>query len=358
MQLSRFYAFTLILLSLLFGYIAYLVMRPFVYPFIWAFVMTILFYPVFVFLGRYVKWKPGASMITVLIILLLIVGPFSYMLISLGGELSLLSSKFEEGQLNSMLMKIQDHRLVKWFVDVIKMTFGIKDFDLAAVFKNNFSDFSSDMLQWVSLSMKNIAFGVINFIIMIFSLYFLLKDGPEFIKQLKEYMPFPDAHKDRLAYKVKDMVISTIYGGVTVGITQGIVGGIAFYFLGMSSPIFWGMMIALMSFVPIIGTFAIWGPASIILVAQGQILKGIILLLIGTLIISMIDNILKPLIIGGRTKMHTLIVFFSVLGGIKLFGLIGLIMGPLTIVLFISILEIFRHIEDDYVIIDSPTKKE
>lgn len=358
MQLSRFYAFTLILLSLIFGYIAYLVMRPFVYPFIWAFVLTILFYPVFLFLGRHVKWKPGASMLTVLIILLLIVGPFSYMLLSLGVELAQLSTKFEEGQLNNMLMKIQEHRAVEWFVNILKITFGIKDFDLVAVFQSNFSDFSSNVLQWVSVSVKNIAFGVINFIIMIFSLYFLLKDGPEFIKQLKEYMPFPESHKDRLAYKVKDMVISTIYGGVTVGIAQGIVGGIAFYFLGISSPIFWGMMIALMSFVPIIGTFAIWGPASIILVIQGQILKGIVLLLIGTLIISMIDNILKPLIIGGRTKMHTLIVFFSVLGGIKLFGLIGLIVGPLTVVLFVSILEIFRHIEDDYVIIDSRSKKE
>ena len=98
-----------------------------------------------------------------------------------------------------------------------------------------------------------------------------------------------------------------------------------------------------MSFLPLIGTFAVWGPASAYLFVQGSYGKGIILLLYGFLVISMVDNILRPIIISGRTKMPTLAVFFSVLGGIKLFGLIGFIMGPLVLALFLSIFEIFRH---------------
>jgi len=357
-QLNRFYAFTLILLSLIFGYMAYLVVRPFIYPFVWAFVLTILFYPMYIYIGKHVKWAPGASMITILTILLLIIGPFSYMAIALGNELAILSHKIEQGTVSEALNRIQGHRFVQWFGDVLKVTFGIEEFNILKIIKSNFSDFSSNVIGWVSISVKNIAFGMINFVIMLFTLYFLFKDGPDFIKKLREYMPFPESHKDRVSFRVKDMVISTIYGGVTVGVSQGIVGGLAFYLLGISSPILWGMMIALMSFVPIIGTFAVWGPASLFLFLNGEILKGIILLLTGTFVISMIDNILKPLIIGERTKMHTLIVFFSVLGGIKLFGLIGLIMGPLSIVLFICVLEIFRHIEDDYVIVDPTLKKD
>jgi predicted PurR-regulated permease PerM len=107
----------------------------------------------------------------------------------------------------------------------------------------------------------------------------------------------------------------------------------------------WGCAMTVMSFVPLIGTFAIWGPAAGYLIIQGSFWKGVIMILYGVLVISMVDNVLRPIIISGRTKMPTLAVLFSVLGGIKLFGFIGFIMGPLVLALFISVFEIFRHIE-------------
>jgi predicted PurR-regulated permease PerM len=185
----------------------------------------------------------------------------------------------------------------------------------------------------------------VNFLFMIFSLYFLIKDGPDFLGKLRNYLPFSDNQKDRLVSQIKDMVISTIYGGVVVAVSQGLLGGVTLFFLGIASPAIWGTAIAIMSFIPMLGTFSVWGPLCIYLFIQGSIIKGFILLVVGGLGISMIDNILKPIIISGRTKMPTLVIFFSVLGGIKLFGLIGLIMGPLVVALFISVFEIFRNIE-------------
>ena len=110
-----------------------------------------------------------------------------------------------------------------------------------------------------------------------------------------------------------------------------------------------GMAMSVMSFVPLLGTFAIWGPTSIYLIIEHSFAQGIGLLLFGVFVISMVDNILKPLIIGSRTKMPTIVILFSVLGGIKLFGVIGLIMGPLITAVFISVFEIFRHTEDEIV---------
>jgi predicted PurR-regulated permease PerM len=182
---------------------------------------------------------------------------------------------------------------------------------------------------------------------MIFTIFFLLRDGPGFLAKARDFMPFSEKQKDRLATQMKDMVASTVYGGATVAIIQGLLGGSAFYVLGLSSPVMWGVAMAVMSFVPVIGTFSIWGPASLFLVLNGSILKGAGLFLYGVLIISMVDNILRPLIIGSRTKMPTILILFSVLGGIKLFGMIGFVMGPLIMAAFISVFEIFRHIEDE-----------
>jgi predicted PurR-regulated permease PerM len=180
---------------------------------------------------------------------------------------------------------------------------------------------------------------------MAFTIFFFFKDGPGFLQKIRDYLPFSEQQRDRLTSQVKDMIVSTIYGGVVVAIVQGILGGTAFAILGIRSPIFWGCAMALMSFVPMLGTAIIWLPASAILLFQGAYVKGIGLVLIGVFVISMVDNILKPLIIGGRTKMPTVVIFFTVLGGIKLFGLLGLVMGPLVFALFLSVVEMVRTIE-------------
>jgi predicted PurR-regulated permease PerM len=109
----------------------------------------------------------------------------------------------------------------------------------------------------------------------------------------------------------------------------------------------WGIAMSIMSFVPVLGTFSIWGPTAAYLIFQGSMFKGAVLFLFGVFVISMVDNILRPMIIGTRTKMPTALILFSVLGGIKLFGMIGFVMGPLIMAVFISIFEIFRHIEDE-----------
>jgi predicted PurR-regulated permease PerM len=358
LQLNRFYAFTLTLLSLVFGFLAYLIIKPFLTPILWAIVLTILFYPLYAFITKYIRWKPVASLITIAIIILLIIGPFSYVIIALSAELTHISSTFASGQLNIIVEKFEQQPVVAWVLDVIKRTFSIEDLDLVKIFQNNLAIVGKNLVDWVGISVKNIVSAVVGFIMMVFSLYFLLNDGPAFIERIKEYMPFSEPQKERLGARIRDMVISTIYGGVTVALCQGIVGGLTFFLLNISSPVLWGASMAVMSFVPMIGTFAIWGPATVILFIQGSILKSVILFMTGILIITMIDNVLKPVIIGGRTRMHTLVVFFSVLGGINLFGLIGLIMGPLVIVIFISIFEIFRHIEEEAAIIESPGTRE
>jgi len=344
LPVNRFYVFTLVILSLILGYLAYLIFKPFLSAILWAIVLTIVFYPVYAFLCRYIRWKTVASVLTILIIIIVILGPFSYLVFTLGKEIKQVTSYLEGGEL-APLNRMIENPTAAWLLGKVKTAFGIEHVDVGKLLVKNITIAGKNLLGKLTESAKDIVVAFVNFLFMIFSLYFFIKDGPAFLGKVRNYLPFSEAQNDRLVTQVKDMVISTIYGGVVVALSQGLLGGVTFFALGIASPAIWGTAIAIMSFIPMLGTFSIWGPACVYLFIQGYIIKGFILLVVGSLGISMIDNILKPIIISGRTKMPTIVIFFSVLGGIKLFGLIGLILGPLVVGLFISVFEIFRNIE-------------
>lgn len=344
MSLNRFYIFTLILLSLILGYLGFLVLRPFLTPLAWGAVLSIVFYPVYAFLIRYLKWKSISSALTLALILVIIIGPVSYLAVLMVSEIEHLASIVEEKEPAS-LQKILEKPEVSWVLQRIEMIFNVQGKDIATVISNNISALVNQLVGQITKGVKNVVGVFLNFVLMAFSIFFLLRDGPGFINRLRDYLPFSEEQKDRLEFMAKGMVVSVVYGGVVVAIVQGLIGGTAFYILGIKTPVIWGAAIAIMSFVPVLGTFSIWGPATVYLFLKGELVKSLVLFIVGTFGISLVDNILKPIIIGERTKMPTLIIFFSVLGGITVFGPIGVIMGPLVIAFFISVFEIFRNIE-------------
>ena len=137
------------------------------------------------------------------------------------------------------------------------------------------------------------------------------------------------------------MINATIYGGVVVALVQGGLGAVGFLIVGLPAPVFWGTVMAFLSFVPIVGTSLVWLPAAVILFAQGVYLKSLILLAWGALVVSLSDNLLRPILIGGRTQVHTLLLFFGILGGLRFFGFLGLIAGPLVITICLAMIEIY-----------------
>jgi predicted PurR-regulated permease PerM len=338
--------FSLIFLSLALGLLSFFVLKPFLSPISWAVALSIVFYPVYAFICRYIKWRSIASAITLAVILVIVLGPFSYVSFLLATELKDVAGFLEGGDMGA-IGELLEHPKAAWLIERVQTALNIEDEDMGRLLTESLSKIGKQLLSKVTEGAKNALIMLLNFIFMSFSIFFLLRDGPAFIKRINNYLPFSDEHKLRLEGQIKGIVVSTVYGGVVVALVQGAIGGAAFYFLDIPSPAIWGTAMAVMSFVPLLGTFSIWGPATVYLFMIGQTGQGIALALIGTFGISMVDNILKPLIISGRTKMPTLIIFFSVLGGIKLFGLIGLIAGPLVVALFISVVEIFRNLESE-----------
>lgn len=347
MVVNRFYFITLTLLVIALGYLSYQMLKPFLSPIAWAVVLSLVFYPVYAFMLRYIKWRSVASIITLVLILVIIIGPFSYLSFLLVKELRSISDYVEKGRIEAMQHALQ-HQTIKAIIERLTSLFDITEAEIDKAIVDSISKLGKELVSRITKGVGDIVAVAVNFIFMAFSIFFILKDGTEFLSRIRNYMPFSEEQKDRLTTQMRDIIISTVYGGVVVAIVQGIIGGLAFYILGIPSPVVWGLAISIASFIPLLGAFTVWGPAVVYLFLQGAVLKGIALAIIGIFGISLIDNILKPIIIGGRTKMPILVIFFSVLGGIKVFGLIGLIMGPLVLAIFVSVVEIFRNIETDY----------
>jgi predicted PurR-regulated permease PerM len=344
MAVNRFYFITLTFLALVLGYLSYQILKPFLSPIAWGIVLSLVFYPVYAFLLKYIKWRTVASFITLGIILIIILGPFSYLSFLLVKELKVISEYVEGGGLET-LQKTLEHPGAKAVMDRIISLLNITEAEFEKAVMDGISKFGKDLFGRITKGMGDVVTVALNFVFMAFAIFFFLKDGSEFLKRIRDYMPFSEEQRDRLTTQIRDIIISTVYGGVVVAIVQGIMGGLAYYILGIPYPVVWGLATSIVAFIPLIGTFAVWGPATVYLFLQGAVLKGVALAIVGVFGISLIDNVLKPIIIGGRTKMPILAIFFSILGGIKLFGLIGLVMGPLVLAIFVSVVEIFRNIE-------------
>jgi len=341
---DRFYLFMIVIIVSILAYLSYLVIIPFIKAIAWAIVMTVVFYPLYVYIRKYVPWKSAASGITLFVAVILIVGPFSYLIVNLTTELRSFLEYLNTHGIGKMDDWLNTPKIL-WIQEKIRDILNLQDFNISNLISTNLSRLGKAVLANVKTGVANIVSILINFLFMIFAMFFMLKDGPDFMGKIRDYMPFSEEHKDRLASQMKDMVISTIYGGVVVALTQGLLGGTTFFLLGLGSPVLLGTAMAFMSFIPGLGAVSVWGPVLVYFLLKKLYLKAVIMFIVGAFVISMVDNILKPIIISGRTRMPTLIIFFSVIGGLKVFGLIGLVLGPLVIAMFISVLEIFRTLE-------------
>lgn len=176
----------------------------------------------------------------------------------------------------------------------------------------------------------------------LFTLFYLLRDGPNLVTAVAWLIPLQEEATGRLVERTKQIIYATLYGMVTVAIVQGLLGGMAFWILGLPAAAFWGALMGLMSLLPVVGPPVIWGPAVLILFLGGQLWKALALLAIGGLLVGTVDNLLRAVLVSDRGQLHPLVVFLSVLGALAAFGPIGILLGPILFVLALSFVEVAR----------------
>ena len=193
--------------------------------------------------------------------------------------------------------------------------------------------------------LSSLTLGTVNFIFMLFvflySLYFLLMDGDQLIDKFLYYLPLKTTDERMMLAKFTSVTRATLRGSLLIGLLQGTLAGLAFAVAGIPNAVFWGSAMAILSMIPNVGSALIWAPAAVILLVQGQVLTSVLLAAFCGLLVGSLDNVLRPILVGKDTRMHELMIFFSTLGGLFMFGLPGIFIGPVIGSLLVSIWEIY-----------------
>lgn len=195
---------------------------------------------------------------------------------------------------------------------------------------------------------------LVSFVVFFILLFFLLKDGQAFVDYLAHVLPAPEADVRRMLGRVGGRVKAIVYGTIMVSFVQGILGGIGWWVLGLPAPIFWGVMILVLSLIPVLGAFIIFIPAAIWSFAQGNVFTGVALLVLNFALVGLVDDALRPILIGHRSGVHPGLILIGVVGGLFVFGLIGFILGPLVMSLVAPLFQAWSRPEDEPV---SPVRR-
>lgn len=327
----------LILVSLAFFW----VLKPFFGPIFWAIAIAIIFAPVQNWLTCKMPSRRNTNAaLTLLICLVIVVIPVIFTVTSVVGQIADFYRMVESGKvdLGKYLQKIQDgfptlqNWLARFGVDIDSLKQGAASGAMA----------TGKFVAQHSLSIGQNAFGfALATGVMLYVAFFFLRDGDKIIGLLYRALPLGDERENLLFTKFAEVTRATVKGNIVVAIVQGSIGGIAFAALGIGGALLWGVVMAIASLLPAVGASLIWIPVAIYLFATGAIIKAIILVLIGAVGIGLIDNILRPILVGRDTKLPDYLVLLSTLGGLVLFGINGFVVGPLIAALFIAFWGIF-----------------
>lgn len=338
----------LLLLALLFAsfYLLFVIIHPFFSALVWAAVLAVIFHPV----NRLSRWalrdrKGLAALLTTVAALLLIVFPFAFLAKLLGKELvdayKLLERSFAEGYWERLWKAVESSPLLHKVLQFLEGEGA--SFDLEAFVLENARRLALYLANQSSALIKGLSSALLQFILMVVALFYLFRDGDSILERLKGLLPFGPQEKEELLSRIVQMIQATIYGGLLVAVVQGALGGLGFLLVGLPSPVLWGTVMALLSFLPVVGAYLVWVPAALFLLLAGSYLKALILFGWGIAVVSTVDNFIRPLFISGRTKVHPLLLFFAILGGIKAFGLLGVVAAPLIVAFSLAMLDFYTR---------------
>lgn len=325
-------------------YFCFRILEPFLLPMFIALILSTLLAPVYTVLERRLGGRRGlAAVLVCLGLAAAILVPLIFLSVSLANEandayqklkdpetLNTIQSWLEPG--GSLLTRIQS-----WLPSSIKLD----SLQIGARLSTQAQEIGVALLAVATTFATGIVTILMDYFLMSIVLFFLLRDFDYFAEKARMLSPLSEEQELLFVERFRAVTKATIFGSLATALVQGAISGMAFLILGLPNPVLWGALTALLSLIPLVGTALVWVPWTIYLFATGSITRAIIFLILETVVVGGIDNILRPLFLEGKVKMHTLLIFFSILGGIGYFGILGMFFGPLIFAIALTLLEFY-----------------
>lgn len=317
-------------------FLCVLIAWPFLGAITWALTLAILFAPLHERVEKLIKHPNTAALLSTAIVIIVVVVPAAFVIEHLITEaatgIQSLQSRVEGGELQALLDRHPALAPLGAWID--------RQFDLPLIM--------SAVATWLSnlgaVFVKGSLLQVVEVFITFYLLFYFLRDRLAARAMIMAWLPLTKPETEHLLRRVAETIHATVYGTLAVAAVQGILGGLMFWALGLSTPLLWGLVMGLLSIVPVLGAFVVWIPAAILLLLEGSWIRGLILAAWGGLVVGSIDNVLRPMIVGNRLRLHTIPAFISIIGGLLLFGAPGFILGPLAATMTMLVLEFWtRH---------------
>jgi len=325
-------------------YLLYLVARPFLSPILAAIVLAVVFHPLHARICISVRGSNLAATLSTVLVILIVFIPTVVLGIAVTRELAdlyrLLSDKsIAQGGISAYLIRLLEApaRVLGRYVD-------LSGLEVRATLLRWVDTASRYLLALSGRALSNVLSLIFKAFVVFFTLFFLFRDGISIRRSITALLPLTNAQSARLVSRINETIIASVYGGIAVGFSQGLLTGVAFWLLSLPSPALWGTVAALASLIPVVGTGLVWVPATAILLLSGHWIKALILSGCGAAVIAQIDALVRPYIVGGRTKMNNLLIFFALLGGVEAFGLMGIFIGPVIVAVAIVLLDMLREL--------------
>jgi predicted PurR-regulated permease PerM len=328
----------LLLLFALAAYLCWLMLQPFVGVLLWAIVLVIVFYPAHRRLAVWTGRPTAAAALSTLLVVLTILLPVLLVTAAVANEV-----RGAVQHVSSGTVRLLDAPIVASALKWLDRYIDVDAWRSADYISTRVQAWSAAIAGPTLLFVGGLLNAIVQMLLVVFTMFYFFRDGEQLRAAIYDILPLDNAQAGEIFARTRDVIGATVYGVLVISMIQGTLGTFIFFVLGLPSPLLWGVVMFLMSMIPMAGSFVVWVPAVMYLLLTGSWIKALVLTAWGVLVIGSIDNFLSPRLVGRRACLHELLIFFSVLGGIQVFGVLGLVLGPVLAAIALALLDVVRQ---------------
>ncbi len=311
----------------------YDVISPYFQPLAWGAILAIFFFPVHIRVRRLVGKRTPAAAITLLFVLVSLVGPMTWLSITLIQEANSAVRGMPQGFFDRAADRVEE----------VAREAGIPIGDIQEQYRERIRSGTAYVATQITDILSTVIHSMFHLLIFLLTMFYLFRDGPKLMQVIKDVAPVGEDTRDRMIGEATDMIQATILSSVVVSMVQGLLGGLTFWVLGLPSPLVWGLVLGVLAFLPVIGPSLVWAPMGTYMIFNGDPWRGVLLIVLGFVFVSSSDKVLRPILIAGRARLNELLVLVSLLGGLEAFGFIGVILGPVIVATCVGMLKGYRE---------------